>query len=200
MLAEGKRTLASAPIEITEPEVTLSGPDEIRAGDAIRVTWTGAVDGRDYITIVPMGTAESEHGDYFRVGGDSARDLDAPEAEGLYELRYVLSEGKRVLARHQIEVLAEDAPLESGASLTAPETAAPGATIEVGWQVESDSADQRITLARGDQAIFTWIAAVKITDGPPVRITLPEEAGLYELRFLDVANQDVLARKVITVE
>ncbi|MWD27149.1 VWA domain-containing protein [Aquicoccus sp. SCR17] len=200
VLDEGKRTMARQTIEITEPEVTLSGPEEIRAGTEATIEWTGAVHGRDYITIVPVGAEEGSHGDYFRVKNDSRRKMRVPEEPGLYELRYVLDEGKRTMARHRIEVLAADAALESGASLSAPETAAPGAEIQVGWEVETDSADQRITLARGSQAIFTWLQAIRITGEPPVRITLPEEPGMYELRFLDVANQEVLARKVITVE
>ncbi|MCM2563922.1 hypothetical protein M8756_17540, partial [Lutimaribacter sp. EGI FJ00015] len=199
ILDEGRRTMARQTIEVTEPEVTISAPDEIRAGDTIRVEWAGTVHPRDYITIVPAGS-DGDSGDYFRVGDKSQSDISAPETTGLYELRYILNEGKRVMASTSIEVLAEDAALEKGASIDAPETGAPGATIEVTWNVDSESADQRVTLARGNQAIFTWIEAVKTGDGPPVRITLPETAGVYELRFLDVANQAVLARKVIKVE
>ena len=41
----------------------------------------------------------------------------------------------------------------------------------------------------------------EITDGAAsAQITLPTEPGVYELRFLDVASQAVLARKPITVE
>lgn len=31
-------------------------------------------------------------------------------------------------------------------------------------------------------------------------ISLPDEAGIYEIRVLDVANKAVLARKAITVQ
>ncbi|MDT8896484.1 VWA domain-containing protein [Halomonas sp. I1] len=200
VLKEGGRTLARQPIEITEPEVTISGPDEVRAGTKIPVQWTGAVDGEDYITIVPMGAEEGSYTHYFRVRDKSKEMLQAPAEKGLYELRYVLKEGDRTMARHMIEVLATNAALESGASLSAPDTAAPGTVIEVDWSVKSDSTDQRITLARSNQAIFTWVEAVKISGEPPVQIPLPEEPGLYELRFLDVANREVLSRKVIKVE
>ena len=200
VLREGNKTLASAMIEITEPEVTISATAEVRAGDKLRVTWTGTVSANDYVTLVPLGTADDKYGQYFSVRDLSESDMTAPAETGMYEVRYVLREGNRVLARQPVEVLAADAALDSGASLTAPDTAAPGSTIEVGWSVESDSADQRITLARGNQPIFTWITAQKITGEPPVTITLPEEPGVYELRFLDVANQAVLARKVIKLE
>ena len=96
--------------------------------------------------------------------------------------------------------MATDAPLETGASLTAPDSAAPGSTIEVSWDVEATSADSRITLARGEQAIFTWIEAVKITGHAPISITMPDAPGVYELRFLDVTGKAVLSRKVITVK
>ena len=200
ILRKGNRTLASAMIEITEPDVTVSAPDGVRAGDKLRVSWAGAVSKSDYVTLVPMGAPDNKYGEYFQVRDLSERDMTAPAETGMYEVRYVLREGNRVLARQPVEVLPADAPLEKGASLTAPDTAAPGATIEVGWSIESSSADQRITLARGDQAIFTWISAVKITGDPPVEITLPDEPGVYEIRLLDVANQAVLSRKVIKVE
>lgn len=89
--------------------------------------------------------------------------------------------------------------MNTGAEITAPDTGAPGSTIEVGWSVESESADQRITLARGDQAIFTWLSATKITGAPPITMTLPDEPGVYEIRFLDLSNQVVLSRRTIEV-
>lgn len=201
ILREGSKVMAAAIIELTAPEVTITGPDQIRASDAVNVEWTGAVNANDYITLVPMGTADEKFGEYFVVRDTTSGKLKAPEETGLYELRYILREGTRVLARHPVEVLPADAALNTGATIAAPDTGAPGSTIDVTWQVESSSADQRITLARGNQAIFTWLQAVKITDGATTaQITLPPEAGVYELRFLDVSGQEVLARKVITVE
>ncbi|GGD40293.1 hypothetical protein GCM10011358_25250 [Sinisalibacter lacisalsi] len=200
MLNEGRRVMARAPIEVTEPEVTVSGPEQVRAGDDVPVQWTGAVHERDYVTIVPVGSPDNESGGYKRVQNASEAGLTAPDAPGLYEIRYVLNEGKRVLARHSLEVLAEDAQLSTGAQLDAPASAAAGATIEVSWDVDSSSADQRITLARGDQPIFTWIEAHKIEGPPPLRLTLPEEPGQYELRFLDVIGQEVLSRAPIEVK
>jgi Ca-activated chloride channel family protein len=200
ILREGSKTLARQMIELTEPEVSLEAPGEIRAGDKLRVGWTGTVADNDYIALVPMGSEDSEFGSYFLVRDKTENDIKAPDEAGLYELRYILREGGRVLARVPVEVLAADAALEAGASLSAPDTAAPGAVIEVNWDVSSDSADQRITLARGNQPIFTWLQAVKITGDGPVEITLPNEPGVYELRFLDLSNQAVLSRKVITVE
>ncbi len=201
LMREGPKVLATAMIELTPPEVSVTGPEQIRAGDDIAVEWTGTVSTNDYINLVPMGAADDKFGTYLTVREATSATLEAPSDPGLYELRYVLREGTRVLARHTVEVLAADAALNTGGALTAPDSAAPGSTIDVSWQVDSTSADQRITLARGNQAIFTWLQAVKITDGATgVQIDLPNDPGVYELRFLDVAGQEVLARKVITVE
>ncbi len=200
VLREGGKTLASQPIEAVLPEVTLDAPDQIRLGDPLRVSWTGTVNSRDYVNLVPMGTDDATLDNYVSVQKKTQRDLRTPDTPGMYELRYVLNSNGRVLARRPVEVLPADAALNTGASLGAPTTAAPGVTIDISWSADTDSTDQRITLAKADQAIFTWIEAVKIAGATPVQITLPDEPGVYELRFLDVSNQAVLARQVIKVE
>lgn len=200
LLREGAKTIAAVTVEVTEPEVTIAAPDEVRAGEMLRVTWTGTVSANDYVNLVPFGTPDDTFGQYASVRDKGEHDMTAPDETGLYEVRYMLREGSRVLARQSVEVLAADAQLNTGGELSAPDTAAPGATIEVSWSVDSDSADQRITLARGDQAIFTWISAEKITAAPPLSITLPNEPGVYEIRFLDLTNKAVLSRKAIEVK
>jgi len=200
ILREGGRTLVSTPIEIVEPEVTVSGPDQVRATDTLRVTWTGTVDPGDYIALAPMGSGDDDRSNYFAIRDKTVRDMTAPETTGLYELRYILREGGRVLARRPVEVLDKDAPLDTGATLSAPETAAAGSRVAVSWQSDSASADRRITLAVPDQAIFTWISATRIAGAEPVEIALPEAPGAYELRLLDVTNKAVLARRMIAVE
>jgi Ca-activated chloride channel family protein len=200
ILREGRKTMASATVEVTEPDVTISSVTEVRAGTKLRVSWTGAVATDDFINLVPAGSEDSVTGVYGNVRDKSELDLNVPDETGLYEVRYVLREGRRVVARQTIEVLPKDAALNTGASIEAPETTAPGSTIEVSWSTDSDSADQRITLAQGEQAIFTWISAEKITGAPPIQITVPDEPGIYEIRLLDLTNKAVLSRKVIQVQ
>ena len=200
ILREGRKTMASTTVEVTEPDVTISSVTEVRAGTKLRVSWTGAVATNDFINLVPAESEDSVTGVYGNVRDKSELDLNVPDETGLYEVRYVLREGRRVVARQTIEVLPKDAALNTGASIEAPETTAPGSTIEVSWSTDSDSADQRITLAQGEQAIFTWISAEKITGAPPIQITVPDEPGIYEIRLLDLTNKAVLSRKVIQVQ
>ncbi|QYX58250.1 VWA domain-containing protein [Roseovarius sp. SCSIO 43702] len=200
VLREGRRDMARQPIEITEPEVTITGPAEIRAGDEVAIGWSATINPRDYIAIAPAGSDAATYDSYLRAQARTEGKLTAPETPGLYELRYVLSEGRRILATQVMEVLAADAQLQSGATLEAPEAAAAGTTIDVGFTTGSTSPDRRITIAKADQAIFTWVNAVRIDGEVPVALPLPDEPGTYEIRFLDVTEQEVLARKVIRVE
>lgn len=162
VLREGAKTVDSVMIEITEPEVTVSAPTEVRAGDKLRVSWTGTVCRNDYINLVPMGSDDADFGTYSTVRTKST--------------------------------------LDTGASLTAPDIASAGQTISVWWDVADESGDQRITIARSDQAIFTWVVAKKITGGSPMDIQVPDQPGLYEIRFLDLPNKAVLSRKVLKAE
>lgn len=200
ILREGTKTLATAMVEIVEPEVSVSAPSEIRAGSEIKVSWTGAVDQADYINLVPAGMADDKFGVYKVVRNQNETVLDVPDETGLYEVRYMLREGLRVLARATVEVLGEDAQLSTGAAVDAPDTASPGAKVSVSWTIDTPSADQRVTVARADQAIFTWISATKITGEPPMDVTMPDEPGSYEIRILDLVAKQVLARKTIKIE
>jgi len=200
ILREGAKTLATQLIEATDPSVTLTAPEQVRIGDELSVGWSEAVNTLDYINLVPMGTDDDKFATYTQVRDKGTTKLKVPETEGIYELRYMLKANNRVIARQMIEVLGADAALNTGASLSAPETGAAGSVIEVSFTVEADSADQRVTLAKADQAIFTWVSAVKVDGTGAVQITLPDAPGTYELRYLDLSNQAVLARQTITVE
>ncbi len=199
VLREGGRTLASTPVEVVAAEVTVSGPDVVRAGSRLRVAWSTSIHPEDYITIVPAGTDEGKYADYIRVRDKLEGDLKAPAETGLYEIRYVLREGARTLASHHLEVVAEDAPLDDGAGLSAPAQAAAGEIITVSWTGEADGADQRISVARADQADFSWLAAHKVGADKTLQLQMPAEAGTYEVRFLDVSGRKVLGRSIVEV-
>src|SRR5690606_29169997 len=157
VLREGARTMASAPVEVIEADVSVSGPEVVREGTSLRVSWTAVIHPEDYITIVPSGADEGKYGEYIRVRDKLQGDIRAPQEPGLYELRYVLHEGARTLASQDLEVVAADAPLDDGAGLSVPPKATAGQTITVSWRGGGDSADQRIALARADQADFSWV-------------------------------------------
>ena len=200
VLNEGKRTLASAPVEVVEAAVVLDGPAIARAKTPVRVTWSVSIHPRDYITIVPVGSKEGAYQEYIRVEEELEGELEAPAEPGLYEIRYVLQEGARTLASRALEIVGAQAPLDDGAGLTVPSQASAGETISVSWTGGSDSPDQRISLARADQADFSWINAHRVGDQTSMELTMPDEAGRYEVHYLDVTGRTVLGRAIVEVE
>ncbi|MDF2096856.1 hypothetical protein, partial [Aquibaculum arenosum] len=200
ILNEGGKTLASAEVEVVEAGMELSGPDTVRAGDQFRVAWTGSAPSpRDYVSIAPLGSDDGDYETYVRVRDAQEADLTAPETMGFYQLRYVLDEGRRVLARHDLEVVSATAALDDGGSLSVPETGTPGESIAVTWQAEDNGNDRRIALAQADQADFTWIE-MQSASGEELTFTLPDASGTYEFRLLDISERKVLSRAIIQVQ
>ena len=200
VLNEGGRTLATAPVEVVEAELTVTGPATVRAETEFRVKWSASVHPEDYVTIVPAGADAGTYTTYVSVRDKLEGDLKAPAEPGLYEVRYVLNEGARTLASHDLEVVQADAPLDDGAGLSVPAKAGPGETVTVSWTGGSDGADQRIALARADQADFSWIAAHRVGTEKTLDLKMPAEPGSYEIRFLDVSGRKVLGRAMVRVE
>jgi hypothetical protein len=199
VLTADKRTLAQTTIEITEPEIALAVPQKVRAGAEIAVAWDGAAPyARDFITIVPVGAEEGAFESYAYAEHGNPATLRAPDTPGLYEVRYILAEGRRTLASTNVEVVSQTAQLDTGGSLDAPDTASPGAVVDVGWQSDQDN-DLRIALAAPDAPDFTWIDAQSTQTDRPHRFTMPDAPGIYEFRLLDVSGMKVLSRATIEV-
>ncbi|WP_198669802.1 hypothetical protein, partial [Pelagibacterium sediminicola] len=198
-LDSGGRVLARAPIEVVGGDVSLDGPDRVRAETDITVSWGGVIHPRDYVAIVPIGTPDGEQSGYRRVGDADRGTFTAPAEPGAYEVRYHLDHGDRVMARRPLEVLAADAPIDEGAGLVVPGTARPGDIVTVSWTIEAGDADRRVALARADAPDFTWIAVHRVGDETETVFKLPDEPGQYEVRFLDLQSQRVLGRAMITL-
>ncbi|MBV0914113.1 hypothetical protein, partial [Anianabacter salinae] len=195
----GRVILAAAPFEVIPAEVTLTAPALVRAGAEVQVSWQPSVNPRDLVLIAPAGADADEELSYSPARTNSETTLTAPSEPGLYEVRYRLDEGRRIIAAVPLEVVAADAPLDDGAGLSAPEAAAPGETITVSWTIAPDDADRRVALARADAPDFTWILAHPVGTETETEITLPDEAGQYEVRFLDLSSQSVLGRSIVAV-
>ena len=199
VLEEGRRTLASVPIKVFETDVDLTGPEKVRAETVMDVSWSSTINGKDFITIVPAGSDRSTVSNHNRAGSATEGQVKVPEEPGFYELRYVLEEGRHTLGSTLFEVVAADAPIDNGAGLSVPKTAKAADTITVTWTGTSKSSDQRIALARKEQADFSWVSVQSVGAEKSIEIEMPDEAGLYEVRFLDVANHQVLGRSIVKV-
>ena len=72
--------------------------------------------------------------------------------------------------------------------------------ITVSWTWNAGGADQRISVARTDQADFSWIAAHKVGSEKVLELQMPVQAGAYEVRFLDISGRKVLGRSIVEVK
>lgn len=96
---QSKATLASVPISITAVTASLEAPPSASAGAEISITWTGPDNKNDYISIAKAGSPDNKYIAYSYTRKGSPTRLKAPKEAGEYEIRYVMGQSKRVLAR-----------------------------------------------------------------------------------------------------
>ncbi|WP_417587784.1 vWA domain-containing protein [Pararhodobacter oceanensis] len=182
-------------VELAEvlPDASVQTAAEIPAGSQFTVEWTGPNAQSDYITIVPAGAPERDYGDYQRSNQGSPARLTAPDALGAHEVRYVLHEGRRVLAAQTVTLT----PVS--AALTAPDTALAGAVIEVQWEGPNNPRDY-ITVVEAGAPEGTYTDYQRTNQGSPSRITMPDALGAYELRYVIQQSGRTLASRPITLE
>lgn len=82
-------TLASVPISVKSPVITLELPVTVAAGTAFEVTWEAVEASGDSITIVAADAAEATFESYFYTEDGPTGTLVAPIVEGDYEIRYL---------------------------------------------------------------------------------------------------------------
>jgi Ca-activated chloride channel family protein len=102
----GKSVIARAPIQVLPVAVTLKGPDSVDAGASFQVSWEGAGNDSDWVTIVAPDQPETAYGSYADAQNGNPATLTAPATPGSYELRYVLN-GRKIVGRKPIEVIVQ---------------------------------------------------------------------------------------------
>ncbi len=187
-----QETLASLQVTILEVPASVSAPETVLIGSQFDVAWQGPEGPNDYITIVPVGAAEAEYGDYEYTTGGSPADLTAPEIAGAYEVRYVSGQSSIVLASQAIEVV------DVVATLEAPNQAVAGSDVEVHWTGPGNRNDRIIVVEAGaDEGRYRDYFYAR--DGSPATLTMPDVPGAYEIRYMTGEGQRTLAAVDIVV-
>ncbi len=166
-----------------QAQATLTAPASAVAGSTIEVGWTGPNRSRDFIGIGQEGAAGGDRwANYTRTEDGNPVSLVIPTEPGDYVLQYFLNEDRTSIASLPLEVT------EVTASLTAPESAVAGSTIEVGW-TGPDYARDFIGIgpkdAKGNDG---WQNYSRTSDGNPLSLLLPTESGDYVIQYF--LNQD----------
>ena len=192
-LDAGDRVLARTPVEVVDAEVTVSASAQVVVGSAFPVTWQGeGLHPRDYITIVPAGSADGTYADYDRMQDRSEGELRAPAEPGLYEVRLQLDAGDRVLARTPVEVM------DGNVSLDGPDRARAGAEITLSWTGAIHPRDY-IAIVPGGTPDGEQSGYRRIQDEDQATFTAPAEPGAYEIRYHLDRGDRVMARRPLEV-
>jgi Ca-activated chloride channel family protein len=192
---QDRTPLASVPIKLKPVAATLDARSEAPMGSSIEVTWTGPDYKDDYIGIGPVdasGAKRWENWTYTR-GGSPAK-LLLPATPGDYVIRYFVRQDRQAIAEIPITLT----PVE--ANLIAPDSAAPGSTLEVGWTgpgYHDDYLGLGLADATGPRQWESWVYT---RNGNPATITVPETPGEYVLQYFVRQNRSSIAQTSITVE
>lgn len=142
----------------------------------LEVPWGGPNNEGDCITLVPAAFPEGEYETYvYTKDGNPAR-IQTPYKSGDFEVRYQSDGGNRVFARAGLKLTAPQITLSD------PEEVAAGTELEVVWTGPNNEHDY-ITIVPSAASPGEYMNYIYSREGSPLRLTAPEEAGAYELRY-----------------
>ncbi|MEW6441162.1 MAG: VWA domain-containing protein [bacterium] len=193
VLNQGNKILAKAPITIQAVTAQVQAPESAAAAAQFEVSWQGPNNPGDYISIALPGSEGNAYKAYTYTREGTPLKLRAPSDPGPYEVRYILDQGRKILARAPISIQAVTAQVQ------APESADVGAEFEVSWQGPDNSGDYiSIALPGGggsDYAGYTYTR-----EGTPLKLRAPSDPGPYEVRYILDQGRKILARAPITIQ
>ena len=190
--AENDEVLVRAPLTVTDVDATLDVPAAVGAGSPVEVTWTGPDNPDDYISIAERGTDDDAYADYTRTRRGSPLTVRAPDTPGSYEIRYVMAQSDRVIARANVSVNAVEAELD------VPDTLMVDTPVPVHW-TGPDNPDDYISLAERGSPDDAYVTYERTRKGDPLSMRMPERPGSYELRYVMAQSDRVIARKPVTI-
>ncbi|MCH2066837.1 MAG: VWA domain-containing protein [Shimia sp.] len=171
-----------------KPPATVSGPQSAPAGSMITVDWTGPNAKDDFIAAVDPETNKWITYNYTREG--SPLSLQMPPKPGAYEIRYILSDGRKPLASQPIT------GTDVTATLSAPDELVAGATVPVDW-TGPDYKGDFISVTKPDDE--KWITYTYTREGSPLMLQMPGEPGDYELVYTMSQDRTIIHRAPISV-
>lgn len=175
--------------------MALEAPESTMAGAYIDIGWKGvpALD-HLYITIVEKGSEPGAYNNYERLGsGQNPLKIQAPRKTGDMEIRINDEQQVKVLFSRPIQTT------EMKASVSGPAEAAVKSTMKIEWTGPAGGGDY-VTIVKagagdGEYLDYFYTHAAE----PKMELTVPEEAGEYELRYVAGENL-VLARQPVKVK
>lgn len=168
---------------------SIKAPPTAKVGALLALEATGTGDSHDFVTVVKKGSPEGSYDQYVYVAPGKL-ELQLPGVPGDYELRVCgAASPYPTLARQALKIEGASATVSAPASLKA------GAEFEVTWTGPGNPRDY-ITIGNASSKYLDY----KYTSsGSPVKITAPDKAGDYEVRYILGQGDTVIATQKVTV-
>ena len=193
ILGQDNKLLAKTAIEIKSVSATVQAPPEAEMAEEINVSWQGPGNKGDYISIAKPDQNPGGYVHYTYTQKGSPLKLLAPSDPGTYEVRYILGQDNKLLAKTAIEIKKVDA------KVSPPVAAAVNTDFEVTWQGPGYKSDY-ISIARPNQQPGGYTAYTYVKTGNPVKVKSPKEPGTYEVRYILGEGNKVLDKATIIIK
>jgi Ca-activated chloride channel family protein len=194
-VGRNETVLGETMIDVLETDIIIATDATAVGGSDMRVEVFITPSERDTVRIVPKGAPDNAMPDASNRGRVESRDavlLQAPREAGEYEVRYVLDEGERVLARLPLTVT------DGASDLIAPDTAMAASLITVDYSEIISPKDFIAIVPKGaDEDDLS--RRIRVKDKGSVEIVVPLETGTYEVRYVISENKSVLSRRELIV-
>ena len=188
ILRQGRTVLATRPITVTAPEVTLDAPEQASVGSSVSINWEGPDIQGDVVAVAKIGEKKTIN-KTLTVRGNPLS-LLMPAEPGEYELRYILRQGRTVLATRPITVEKTEVTLDATG------VASVGEPVSVKWEGPDIQGDVVAIAKVGEKKTINRTLTAR---GNPLSVLMPTETGEYELRYILRQGRTVLATRPITV-
>jgi Ca-activated chloride channel family protein len=185
------KIIARQKITVSAVAASVKAKSTAVAGETISVEFIGPAEAGDFITVTGPDAPQNKYLDYAYTKNGSPSQIRMPLEAGTYEIRFVQGNSK-VLARQTITVT------RATATLSAPASAAAGATISVVFTGPPPGSGDYVTVTETGAPDSKYLDYAYTKNGSPAQIKMPATPGDYEIRFIH-GNKYVLARRAIKV-
>ena len=172
------------------PAATLNAPASAPMGSAVAIKWTGPAGNLDTVAIVEQVDGKPTTHDYAYVKDGNPLTLTMPGEPGAYTLQY----------RHRDQTVIATRPIQASpaqAGLKAPDVAQAGSAVVIHWTGPNASLDNIQVAEQGSDSYisYTYLGS----DSRQVELTMPEQPGNYELRYVFRDRETIATRPIRVV-
>jgi Ca-activated chloride channel family protein len=200
--------LARRPITVTDSHYELIVPESVPVSTEMEVSWSGPAEPAGVITLTEKDSPGALNNKmYVRAEAGKPAKLTTPPIAGDYEIRYVMSGGYTTFPgmERSVQAIAPIRVTDVSASVSGPETAVGGSTIEITWQGPAeDWQDDFISIVEPGAEKYNRDSTGKLVSRSgetlqPAPIRVPAIEGEYEVVYGLQPGGRIIARSPITI-